>query len=102
MVKKISCVRSQDKKAPEFSNLISITHCAFNTSLCKEISRLRSNKFDDKTIFFTYVIHFLFQNLKEFPQVSIRFVSKTQHSNGAVSLYRLISKVISAMFHTAE
>jgi hypothetical protein len=24
----------------------------------------------------------MFQNLKEFPQVSIRSVSKTQHSNG--------------------
>jgi hypothetical protein len=52
--------------------------------------------------FFPQLIHFLFQNLKEFPQVSIHSVSKTQRSNGVVSSYRLISKVISATFHTAE
>jgi hypothetical protein len=44
----------------------------------------------------------MFQNLKEFLGVSIRSVSKTQHSSGAFSSYRLISKVISAMFHAAE
>jgi hypothetical protein len=52
--------------------------------------------------FFTHLIDFLFQTLKEFPQVSIRSVSKTQHSNGAVSSHRLISKVISPTFHTVE
>jgi hypothetical protein len=102
LVKKISHLRSQDKKAPEISHLVNITHCPFNTSLHKEISSLKSNKFDDETIFFTHLIHFLFQNHKEFPQVSIRSLSKTQRSNGAVSSYVLISKVISATFHTAE
>jgi hypothetical protein len=47
-------------------------------------------------------MHFRFQNLKEFLQVSIHSVSKTQHSNGAVSSWRLISKVIFPMFHTVE
>jgi hypothetical protein len=84
-VKKISCLRSQDIKAPKFSHLINITGCPFNTSPHKKICHLRSNKFDDETIFFTDLIHFLFQNLKEFPQVSIRSVSKTQHSSGTVS-----------------
>jgi hypothetical protein len=51
LVKKISCLRSQDKKAPKFSHLINITGCPFNTSLLKKISRLRSNKFQDETIF---------------------------------------------------
>jgi hypothetical protein len=97
-----SHLRSQDKKAPEFSHLINITHCPFNTSQHKRISSLRSNKFDDETIFFTHLIHFLFQNLKEFHWVSIRSVSKIQRSNGTFRSYRLISKVISAKFHTAE
>jgi hypothetical protein len=35
--------------------------------------------------FFTCLIHFLFQNIKEFPRVSIHSVSKTQRSNGAWS-----------------
>jgi hypothetical protein len=74
----------------------------FNTFPHKKISCLRSNKFDDETIFFTHLIHFLFQNLKEFPQVSIHSISKMQHSSGMVSSYRLISKVISAVFHTVE
>jgi hypothetical protein len=47
-------------------------------------------------------MHFLFQNLKEFLQVSIHSVSKMQDSNGVVSSYRLISKVISPTFHTVE
>jgi hypothetical protein len=92
-----SHLRSQDKKAPKFSHLINITHCTFNTSPHKKISRLRSNKFDDRTIFFTHLLHFLYQNLKQFPQVSICSVSKIQHSNGAVSSYRLISKIISSV-----
>jgi hypothetical protein len=50
-VKKISCLRSQDKKAQKFSHLINITRCPFNTSPQKEISHLRSNKFDNETIF---------------------------------------------------
>jgi hypothetical protein len=54
----------------------------FNTAPHKEIFHLRSNQFDDETIFFTHLIHILFQNLKEFPQVSIRSVSKMQSSNG--------------------
>jgi hypothetical protein len=102
LVKKICPLKSQDKKAPEFSDMINITHCPFNASLHKEISCLRSNKFDDETIFFTHLIHFLFQNLKEFPWVSICSVSKTQCSSDAVSSYRLILKVISATFHAAE
>jgi hypothetical protein len=65
-VKKIPCLRSQNKKA-KFFHLISITCCPFNTSLHKEVSRLKSNKFDDETIFFPHLINFLFQNLKGFP-----------------------------------
>jgi hypothetical protein len=99
---KISCLRSQDKKAPKSSHLINITCCLFNTFPHKKISCLRSNKSDDKTIFFTHLIHSLFQNLKELPQVSIHSISKMQHSNGAVSSQRLISKVISPTFHTGE
>jgi hypothetical protein len=101
-VKKISHLRSQDKKPPKFSHFINITRYPFNTSLHKKISHLRNNKFYDKTSFSTHLIHFLFQNLKEFPWVSIRFVSKTQCSNGAVSSYVLISKVTSATHHAAE
>jgi hypothetical protein len=48
--------------------------------------------------FFTHLIHFLFRRLENFPRVSIRSVSKIQRSNGAVSSYRLISKVISESF----
>jgi hypothetical protein len=84
-VKKISQLRSQDKKAPKFFHLINITGYPFNTSPHKKISRLRRNKFHDKTIFFIHLIPFLFQNLKEFPRVSIRSVSKTQCSNGVQS-----------------
>jgi hypothetical protein len=84
-VKKTSRLRSQDKTAPKFSHLINITGYPFNTSPHKKNSRLRSNKFHDKTTFFTRLIHFLFQNLKEFPQVSIRSVSKTHGSNCARS-----------------
>jgi hypothetical protein len=97
-----SCLRSQNKKAPKFCRLINITRCPFNIFLHKEISHLRSNKFDNETNFLTHLIHFLFQNLKEFLWVSIHSVSKTQHSNGTISSYRLISKVISAKFHTTE
>jgi hypothetical protein len=64
-------------------------------SLHKKISPLRSNKFDDETFVFTHLIYFLYQILK-FPRVSIRCVSKIQLSNGAVSSYWLISKIISA------
>jgi hypothetical protein len=81
-----SHLRSQDKRAPKFSHLINITHCPFNTSPHKKISCLRSNKFDDKTIFL------------QFPQVSIHSLSKIQRSNGMVSSYRLISNVISTSF----
>jgi hypothetical protein len=35
--------------------------------------------------FFTRLRHFMFQNLKDFPRVSIHFVSKTQRSNGVRS-----------------
>jgi hypothetical protein len=59
-----SHVRCQDKKAPKFSHLINITPYTFNTSLHKKISRLRSNKGGDETIFFTHLIHFVYQNLK--------------------------------------
>jgi hypothetical protein len=47
-------------------------------------------------------MHFLFQSLKEFPQVSIRSVSKTQRSSGVVSSYMLISRVISTTFSATE
>jgi hypothetical protein len=67
-VKKISHLRSQDKKAPEFSHLINMTHCPFNTSLHKEISCLRSNKFDDGTIFLPIQYIFCFKILKNFPE----------------------------------
>jgi hypothetical protein len=46
-----SRLRSQDKKAPKFTHLINITHRTFNTPLHKKISRLRSNTFDNETIF---------------------------------------------------
>jgi hypothetical protein len=93
-----SHLRSQDKKVLKFSCLINITRCPFNTSPHEKISRLRSNKFNNETIFFTHLIHFLYQNLKQFPRVSIRSVSKIQHSNGTVSWHRLISKVIPSTF----
>jgi hypothetical protein len=64
----------------------------------KKISCLRSNKSDNETISFTHLIHFLYQNLKQFYPVSICSVSKIQHSNGTVSSYRLTSKIISASF----
>jgi hypothetical protein len=97
-----SRLRSQDKKTQKFLHLINVTHCPFNTFVRKGISHLGSNKFKGKTIFFAHLIHFLFQNLQEFSQVSIRSVSKMQHSNGALISCRLICKVISATFHTAE
>jgi hypothetical protein len=53
-VKKISHLRSQDKKAPKLSHLIEITGYPFNTSPRTELSRLGSNKFHDETIFFTH------------------------------------------------
>jgi hypothetical protein len=97
-VKMFSHLRHHDKKAPKFSHLINITCCTFNMSPHKKISRLRSNKSWWQNNFFTCLIHFLYKNLKQFPQVSIHSVSKIQHSNGAVSSYRLISKVISESF----
>jgi hypothetical protein len=54
-----------------------------------------------KQFFYTFNT-FSVSNLKEFPQVSIRSISKMQHSYGAVSSWRLISKVISPTFHTVE
>jgi hypothetical protein len=95
-----SCSGSHDNKAPNFSHLVKITLCPFNTSPNMKISCLRSNKFDDKIS--SHVIQFLFQNFKEFPQVSICSVPKTQRSNSAVSSYGLISKVFSTKFHTVE
>jgi hypothetical protein len=47
-VKEISCLRSQDKKAPKLSHLINITGYPFNTLPHKKISHLRSNKFRDE------------------------------------------------------
>jgi hypothetical protein len=61
-------------------------------SLHKNISCLRSIKVDEAN-FFTHLIHFLYQNLEQFPQVSICAVSKIQLSNGVVSSYRLLSKI---------
>jgi hypothetical protein len=90
--------RSQGKRAPKFCHLISIACCSFNTSPHKKISRLRSNKSWWRNNFFTHLIHFLYQSLKQFPRVSICSVSKIQYSNGKVSTYRLISKLISASF----
>jgi hypothetical protein len=52
----------------------------------------------NKTIFFTHLIHFLYQNLKQFPQVLMCSVSKIQRSNSVVSSYRLISKAIFRSF----
>jgi hypothetical protein len=100
-VKKISRLRSQDKKAPKFSHLINIKHCPYNTSPHTEISRLTNNKLSTKQ-FFDPFHTFSVPNLKEFPRVSICSVSKMQLSNGAVSSYRLIAKVISATFHIVE
>jgi hypothetical protein len=54
LVKKISRLRSQDKKAPKFSHLINITGYPFNTFPHKKISCLRSNKFHDETIFYPF------------------------------------------------
>jgi hypothetical protein len=50
-VKMFSHLRSQDKKAPEFSQLINIKHCPFNMSPYKKFSHPGSNKFDDRAIF---------------------------------------------------
>jgi hypothetical protein len=93
-----SHVRHHDKKGPKFSHLINITCCIFYTSPHKEISCLTGNKSWQWNNFFTHLIHFLYQNLKQFPWVSIHSVSKVQPSNGAASSYRLISKVTSASF----
>lgn len=93
-----SPLRRQDKKAPKFSHLINITRCTFNMSPHKKISHLRSNKSWQRNNFFTCLIHFLYQNLKQVPQVSTHSGSKIQCSNSAVSSCRLISKVISASF----
>jgi aminoglycoside phosphotransferase len=51
LVKMFPCLSSQDKKSTKILHLINITRCPFNTSLHKEISHLRSNKFDNETIF---------------------------------------------------
>jgi hypothetical protein len=95
-VKLFSHVQSQDTKALKLSHLINITHCPFHTSPHNKIFHLRSNISDNEN-FFTHFIHCLYQNLKQFPRVSIHSVSKTQHSNGLVCSCTLISKVISAM-----
>jgi hypothetical protein len=84
-VKKISRLRSQDKKAPKFSHLIHIMvtllmHPCIRKFPASEVTNLTTKQF-----FFTRLIHFLFQNLKEFPRVSIHSVCKMQHSNGAWS-----------------
>jgi hypothetical protein len=50
-VKKISCLRSQDKKAPKSSIRLTLHIALLITSPHKEISHLKSNKFDDKTFF---------------------------------------------------
>jgi hypothetical protein len=63
-VKKIFCLRSQDKIAPKFSHLSNITHCPFNTSPHKEISRLRSKKFNKETVFLSIKYILCFQILK--------------------------------------
>jgi hypothetical protein len=83
-VKKISRLRSQDKKAPKFSHLINITGYPFDTSPHKKISRLRSDKFTMKQFFYPFNT-FPVSKSKEFPRDSFRSVSKTQRSNGARS-----------------
>jgi hypothetical protein len=67
-VKKISCLRSQNKEAPKFSHLINITGYPFNTSQHKKISRLRSNKFHNETIFLPVYYIFCFKILRNFPE----------------------------------
>jgi hypothetical protein len=94
-VKMFPRLRRQDNKAPKFSHLINITRCTFNKSPHKKIFCLRSNK-SWWNNFFTRLVHFLYQNLKQVPRVSIRSVSKMQRLDRAVSSYRLISRVISA------
>jgi hypothetical protein len=93
-----SRLRCQDKKKiPKFSHLINITHRIFNTSPHKRISCLRSNK-SWLNNFFTHLIYFLYQNLKQFLWVSIHSVSKIWRSHGTVSSNRQISKVIFTSF----
>jgi hypothetical protein len=50
-LRKFPRLRSQNKKAPKFSHLINITCCPFNIAPHKVIPCLKSNKYDDKTIF---------------------------------------------------
>jgi hypothetical protein len=94
-VKIISCLRSRDKKAPKFSHLINITGYPFNTSPHKNISRLRSNKFHDETIFLPVKCIFCFKILRNFPSFHLFCVQ-----NAAFKWCRV--KVTYAMFHTAE
>jgi hypothetical protein len=95
-VKMFSHLRCKDKKAPNSPIWLTLH---FALSPPKKIFCLRSNKFDDKTVFFLQsLVHFLYQNLKQFPRVSVGCVSKIQCSNGMVSSCMLISKVISASF----
>lgn len=97
--------RCQDKKSIKIlPYVINICVAIFNVSLHKKVLHLKSMKCVWWNKIFIHLTHFSYQNLNSFLKLPVvQSVPNTQHWNDAVSLYRLILKVIFACeCHTAE
>ena len=84
--------------------LIYPTCCPITTSKCKKIPLSRTTQSSQQNKIFTHLIHFPYQNLKQFPWFPfIQFFSNIQRWNHAVSSYKFQYKVNSTpKFHTAK
>jgi hypothetical protein len=73
-------------------------------SLCKKISCWKSTNSSWWNIFFNHIIHFSYQNLKQFPKfLFVQSVTSTEHCSDVVHSCRLISEFISnCEFCTAQ